>query len=308
MSRLHTADPVLDAFAKEVGTEGAVAISGAQTRWNTGGELAAGTRTITAPSGIVEYIPEEMIVTVRAGTSVAELHAELRVHGQWTALPERGGTVGGAIAVGENDYRRPARGDVRTAVLQVRYVSAEGEIVTGGGPTVKNVSGFDIPRLITGSLGTLGCIAEVLLRTNPMPSGQRWFTSADVNPFALHQMLLAPGPILWDGATTTVMLFGHDVDVEADRGRIDSLGTFTEVDAPTMPSGFRWSLPPADLQDLSALDTGVFVAEVGVGTVHAEKPQPRTPLSPAVQLIHDRMKAEFDPTGRLNPGRIVGGR
>ncbi len=305
-ARLYSTDPVLDAFADDVGSDDPIAIVGGQTRWETGGELAAGTRTIAAPIGIVDYIPEEMIVTVRAGTTVAELHAELESKGQWTALPERGGTVGGAIAVGENDFRRPARGDIRSAVLQVRYISSDGQIVTGGGPTVKNVSGFDVPRLVTGSLGTLGCIAEVLLRTNPIPSRRQWFESTDVDPFALHELLLAPGPILWDGATTRVMLHGHEVDVDADAARINVLGSFAEIEAPPAPSGHRWSLPPADLRSLPSNGMGTFVAEIGVGIVHAEHPQPSRPLSPAVQLIHERMKAEFDPTGRLNPGRQVG--
>ena len=106
-----------------------------------------------------------MVVTVRAGTTVAELHETLAAAGQTSALPDRGGTVGGAVAVGENRLDRLGRGSARRR-LQVRYVSAEGEIVTGGGPVVKNVSGFNLPKLIVGSLGTLGLIAEVVLRTN----------------------------------------------------------------------------------------------------------------------------------------------
>ena len=82
-----------------------------------------------------------MTILVRAGTTVADLHATLAEHGQRTGLPERGGTIGGALAVGENHLCALGRGRVREALLQVRYVSAEGRIVTSGGPTVKNVSG-----------------------------------------------------------------------------------------------------------------------------------------------------------------------
>ncbi len=303
---LHTSDPVLTAFADDVGTDGPVAIEGARTRWSLGGPLDDSARILTAPTGVVEYTPEEMIVTVRAGTTVADLHSELATKGQWTALPERGGTVGGAVAVGQNDFRRPARGEVRTSVLQVRYVSAEGRIVSGGGPTVKNVSGFDIPRLITGSLGTLGCIAEVILRTNPIPAIERWFASDDTDPFAVHAALLAPGAILWDGTTTTVQLVGHGVDVDADVTVLTSHGSFVEVEPPEAPSGERWSLAPADLPAVPELGIGPFVAEVGVGIVHAATPQVREPLDPGVRLIHERMKNEFDPAGRLNPGRVVG--
>ncbi len=303
---LRNHDPALDEFAREVGSEGAVSIAGNRTRWDVGGPLDPDTRVLSAPTGIVEYIPEEMIVTVRAGTSVEELHRTLAERGQWTALPERGGTVGGAVAVGQNDFRRPARGDVRSAVLQVRYVSAEGTLITGGGPTVKNVSGFDLPRLITGSLGTLGCIAEVILRTNPIPATTRWLSSTNADPFAIHAALLQPGPILWDGTTTLVMLFGHEVAVAADIDRLRSLGTFDDCAAPSAPTGHRWSVPPAALSDVAALNTGAFVAEIGVGIVHAEQPQSRPPLDAGALLIHERMKAEFDPTARLNPGRTVG--
>ncbi len=303
---LYTDDAVLLDFAADVGSEGAVAIEGARTRWGLGGPLEESARLLAAPSGIVEYVPEEMIVTVRAGTTVADLHAELAERGQWTALPERGGTVGGAVAVGQNDFRKPARGELRSAVLQVRYVSSEGKIVSGGGPTVKNVSGFDIPRLITGSLGTLGCIAEVILRTNPIPAVERWFRADGADPFALQRVLLDPGAILWDGTSTTIQLAGHGVDVEADIALLADHGQFAEVEAPAAPTGHRWSMTPAELRNLPTAGLDAFIAEVGVGIVHASSPQPKPPLSASVQLVHERMKAEFDPTNRLNPGRVVG--
>ena len=116
-------DPTLLGFAEEVGETGPVAIVGGQTRWDIGGESAAEPRLLRAPEGIVDYKPEEMTVKVRAGTTVADLHAALAEKGQWTALPDRGGTVGGALAVGENDIRALGRGRVRESLLQVRYLS-----------------------------------------------------------------------------------------------------------------------------------------------------------------------------------------
>jgi len=305
-STLLAADPITESFGNDVGDSGAVAVTGNKTRWLLGGEIHDGTREIKAPTGIIEYIPEEMVVRVRAGTPVAELHSALAQYDQWSALPERGGTVGGAIAVAESDFRRPARGELRAAVLQVRYVSAEGRVISGGGPTVKNVTGFDLPRILTGSLGTLGFIAEVILRTNPIPPSVLWLTSVDADPFEIQRTLLAPGSILWDGTTTTVMLTGHERDVDADIDRLKTLGTFDPCVAPDTPLGHRWSLPPGDLRDLDHSSTGAFVAEVAVGVVHAEKPQPALPLSTSVLALHERLKAEFDPTGRLNPGRTVG--
>ncbi len=303
---LHSTDPVLREFAELVGETDGVAVAGGRTRWSAGGELDSAARVIQAPSGIVDYVPEEMIVTVRAGTPVAELHAELAAKGQRTGLPERGGTVGGALAVGENDVTVLGRGTVRSALLQVRYVSSEGRIVNGGGPTVKNVTGFDLPRLMVGSLGTLGCLAEVIVRTNPIPTVSQWYLASDADPFASYQAVMAPSAVVYDGTNTLVLLEGHAVDVDQQAGELAATGSFVEVGPPSLPTGHRWSLPPAELKKIATHDTGAFNALVGVGTVWAAKPQPARTLSPEVQAVHDRMKMQFDPTGRLNPGRKPG--
>jgi len=306
---LATDDPVLAAFAEEVGAEGPVAVDGARTRWSRGGEPAPGTRLVRAPAGIVDHKPEEMTVTVRAGTPVTELHAALAERGQRTALPDRGGTVGGALAVGESDVRALGRGLVRTALLQIRYVSAEGRIVSGGGPTVKNVSGFDLPRLMVGSLGTLGLLAEAILRTNPLPATSRWLVATGADPVAVHERLLDPAAVLWDGSATWVELEGHEADVDAQQATLADLGSFGVVE-PSEPGRLpvalppnRWSLPPAELGDLATRPIGSFVATVGLGLVFAERPQPPRSLGPAVAEVSRRLKDNFDPTGRLNPGR-----
>ena len=300
-------DPVLLAFADEVGTDGSVAVEGNRTRWNLGGNLADDTRLLRAPSGIVAYSPAEMTAQVRAGMSVEEFHAELAAKGQRSALPERGGTIGGAIAVGHNALSSLGRGRVRTALLQVRYVSAEGRVVSGGGPTVKNVTGFDIPRLMVGSLGTLGLLAEVIIRTNPIPAVSQWLRSDDADPFAVQGTVLNPSAILWNGSTTWVEIEGHEIDVTAERNRLAGIGSFEETDGPPALAAHRWSLPPSDLRNIDVVTTGPFVASIGTGTVWAERPQPARELSPAIQVITQRMKNEFDPTGRLNPGRTVAG-
>jgi glycolate oxidase FAD binding subunit len=295
-------DPVLQAFAQDVGTVDAVAVVGSRTRWDVGGPCDPAARLVRAPAGIVLYDPAEMIVTVRAGTTVADLHATLAEAGQTTALPDRGGTVGGALAVGESRIDELRVGDVRDALLRVRYVASSGELVSGGGQTVKNVSGFDLPRLMVSSLGTLGLIAEVTLRTNPIPPSTRWFLAEGLDPWSALSSLYRPSAILWDGATTWVCLAGHAADVESEHRVLARLGSIVEVDGPPPLPPHRWSIPAHQVRGLAA--TGCrFVASVGVGTVHADRPQPVRALPAALVALHHRIKSEFDPSGRLNPGR-----
>ena len=293
----------VEAFAAEIGATDPVAVEGGRTRWNHAGSADPTARVVRAPAGVTDYTPAEMTVRVLAGTPVADLHATLAEAGQRTALPERGGTVGGAIAVGENHLETLGRGPVRNALLQIRYVSAEGEIVTGGGPTVKNVTGFNMPKLMVGSVGALGALAEATLRTNPIPPAAEWVAAQGVDPFTVPDVLLRPAAVLWDGATTWVKLEGHAADVDAERRRLDALGHFeTTTRLPALPE-HRWSLAPADLRSLTNEVHGAFVASIGVGTVFASNPQPHRQLPPEVLRIHSRMKQLFDPTGRMNPGR-----
>lgn len=298
-----TTDPTTARFAEEIGDSGAVSVEGARTRWSTGGALAAGATVVKAPAGILEHRPEEMTVRVRAGTTVADLHAGLAASGQRTGLPERGGTVGGALAVGENALGVHGCGLVRSAVLQVRYVSAEGRVITGGGPTVKNVTGFDLPRLMVGALGTLGLIAEAILRTNPIPATAAWLRSAGSDPFAARAILHTVSVLLWDGDRTWVLLEGHAPDVDAERRALAQTGAWEPAPGPPDLPPHRWSLPPAALRCMADHDTGPYVASVGVGTVFASRPQPADPLPPALRDLGQRVKQGFDPTGRLNPGR-----
>jgi glycolate oxidase FAD binding subunit len=246
-----------------------------------------------------------MTVKVRAGTTTAELQRELASRGQRTALPERGGTVGGALAVGENHPEMLGRGALRSSLLQVRYISAEGRVVNGGGPTVKNVTGFDLPRLMVGALGTLGLLAEVILRTNPIPPVRRWFAADDADPFDVHDALLRPGALFWNGRRTWVLLEGHRPDVLAELAELAGHGKFEEVDGgPDLPPQ-RWSLSPSRLRTTDLDPVGPFVAAIGSGLVFASVSRPTRETSPTVRALTARIKQNFDPTGRLNPGRDV---
>jgi glycolate oxidase FAD binding subunit len=284
----------LTEFAEEVGAEGAVTIAGLATR----GGAVPGVRAVAAPSGIEWVRAEEMTVRCGAGTPVAELDDALAQVGQSVVLPPSG-TVGGALAVGRSGIRRLGTGHLRDALLQARYVSAAGEVVQAGGPTVKNVTGFDLCRLLVGSCGTLGFLGDVILRTRPRARFEQWYVGpADFEPVVAA--LYRPSSVLWDGTSTWVLLDGDRRDVEEEAARVG----LRPSDPPgQLPAGGRWSLPPTQVRTLEG--TGRFVAEIGVGVVHHEHPAPARAPDPAVVALHRRIKERFDPTGRLNPGVTV---
>jgi len=253
---------------------------------------------VTAPAGIVSVDPAEMTVRVRAGTTTAELGAALDAVGQEVALPARpGGSVGGAVVVGHSDLRRLGRGPLRDAVLEVTLVDAWGRLVRGGGPTVKNVTGYDLARVVVGSLGTLGALAEVVLRTRPRPATTSW-AAGPADAAALRDALLRPAAVLWDGTTTWTLLEGHPDDVAGELAVLAELG-LVPVDGPPALPAHRWSVDPARIGELA----GRFVAEVGVGTVHHSAPPPPVAIAPAVRTLQARMRDTFDPHRRCNPGR-----
>ena len=116
--------------------------------------------------GILEYVPADMVATVQAGVRLDALGRELAKHGQMLALDPYGGlsrTVGGVLATGASGPRRFRYGTGRDLLLGVRFVQADGTITWGGSKVVKSVTGYDIPKLLAGSLGTLGIIVEATL-------------------------------------------------------------------------------------------------------------------------------------------------
>lgn len=131
-------------------------------------------------AGIAAYEPTELVVTARAGTSLAELEQVLAENGQMLAFEPphfgTGATVGGCIAAGLAGPRRasfgPTCGGVRDFVLGARLVNGRGELLTFGGTVMKNVAGYDVARLLAGSLGILGVIVEVSMKVLPRPVAQ----------------------------------------------------------------------------------------------------------------------------------------
>ncbi len=283
-------------FAQAIGADGPVTIAGLGTRGGPVGDV----RRVRAPAGIDWIQPDEMTACCGAGTTVQVLNAALAEHGQRIAMP-MSGTVGGALAVGHSDVRRLGDGPIRDVLLQARYVSAAGEIVKAGGPTVKNVSGFDLCRLLVGSRGTLGFVGEVIVRTRPIAAHSQWFSAPATDPYACFASLYRPVSVLWDGATVWALLEGHAADV---REQAASAGLAPCAGPPALPTGSRRVLAPDEI----ASSTGSFVAEVGVGVVHHADPwMPPAGDARAAQLER-ALKHEFDPMGRLNPASRSGDR
>jgi glycolate oxidase FAD binding subunit len=128
-------------------------------------------------AGIVDYEPTELVITARAGTSLIELEQLLAENGQMLAFepPHFGAnaTIGGCIAAGLAGPRRvsfgPTYGGVRDFVLGAKLVDGRGELLTFGGTVMKNVAGYDVSRVLAGSMGILGVIAEVSIKVLPRP-------------------------------------------------------------------------------------------------------------------------------------------
>lgn len=139
------------------------------------GRVAAGeSLDVARHRGILSYEPSELVITARGGTPLGEIEAALREHGQMFGFEPPsfgpGATLGGTVACGLSGPGRPYQGAVRDAVLGVEIINGRGERLRFGGQVIKNVAGYDVSRLVTGSLGTLGVILEVSLRVVPRPA------------------------------------------------------------------------------------------------------------------------------------------
>ena len=151
-------------------------IRGGGTKDFYGGPLDGEVVDTRVYAGIIDYEPTELVLTARAGTSLAAIESAMRARGQMLAFEPphfgEGATLGGAVACGLSGPRRPYAGSVRDLVLGVRVLDGVGEHLTFGGRVMKNVAGFDVARLMTGAMGTLGLITEVSLKCLPLPKAE----------------------------------------------------------------------------------------------------------------------------------------
>jgi glycolate oxidase FAD binding subunit len=180
--------------------------------------------------GIVDYEPSELVMTVQAGTALADVEAVLAERGQMLAFePPRfdgGGTVGGAVASGLSGPRRAYVGAVRDFVLGVRIIDGQGAYQRFGGQVIKNVAGFDVARLMAGSQGSLGLITEVSLKTLPKPAYELSLRQQLDEPTALRRLnewAARPLPIsasCWIDGRLSLRLSGAEAAVREARARL----------------------------------------------------------------------------------------
>ncbi len=323
-------------LAAAIAAAAAVVPVGAGTHREVGGPVPVGLE-VRAPAGVVAYDPAELTATVGAGTTVADVAAVLAASGQECPLDPRddAATVGGVLAAGLSGHRRLRYGPLRDALLEARIVTADGRPVRGGAPVVKNVTGYDLPRLMVGSLGTLAVIVQVTLRCRPQPAARAWIAVGDP-PAAVRSRVFAPSALLWDGTRTHVLLEGDAADVATQRAALGGTRVEGPPPPPAGPHRGRISVRPGALAAVGAGLAGIagcrWLAEGGVGTVHvACDTIDGLHAARAVAGAEDgwllreagggadfdgfgrelpdlelarRLKAAFDPTGKLSPGRL----
>ena len=151
-------------------------IRGAGSKDFYGSMLAGDLLDVAAYRGIVAYEPSELYITAKCGTPLSEIEAVLAEKGQMLAFEPphfAGATVGGCVAAGLSGPRRQQAGAVRDFVLGLKLIDGTGQELDFGGQVMKNVAGYDVSRLIAGSMGTLGLIAEVTLKVLPQPVAEQ---------------------------------------------------------------------------------------------------------------------------------------
>jgi len=292
---------------------------------------------------LVDWQADDLTVVVEAGFTVSRLEDLLADRRQSAVLPETPGdaTVGGVIAAGVSGFRRLRYGPTRDRLLESVLVTGDGRLTTAGGRVVKNVTGFDIPRLATGSFGSLGLIGRVCLKLWPRATETALPVESAADALRLSYRPLA---VLETNHGSWVYLTGTDEEIA---GQAIDLGTTPDaaVDWPELPPT-QWRatlrIPPAAVaaavDRLRPIDGMSFIAAHGVGTVDIAATAgaaesfgglrawcesaggafvvSRRPSADAVfdpwgspPPSHDlqrRVKAAFDPAGVANPGRLPG--
>jgi len=307
-------------------------------------------------AGIVAHEPTELVITARCGTPLAELEAALDAQGQMLAFEPphfgAGATVGGCVAAGLSGPRRATAGAVRDFVLGTKLLTGKAEVLSFGGTVMKNVAGYDVSRLLAGSLGTLGVILEASIKVLPKPPAEttlRFEMNESTALTRMNEWAGQPLPIsatAWRGGTLNVRLSGARAAIDAARMKLggehveeaqalsywrgirEHVDSFFVVNAPlwrlSLPStaepvagagdqliewggAQRWlrsTLPAHELRKHALALGGHATLFRGATDENARTAGAFTPLAPPIGAIHRRLKAEFDPSGIFNPGRM----
>jgi glycolate oxidase FAD binding subunit len=299
-------------------------------------------------AGIAAYEPTELVATVRCGTPLHELEAILAANHQMLPFepPYFGpdATAGGCVAAGLSGPRRAAAGALRDFVLGVKLVDGRGQALSFGGQVMKNVAGYDVSRLVAGSLGTLGLIAEVSLKLAPQPEAEATLRLEMPQERALELMNRWAGQPLpisasaWCDGELTVRLSGSAAGVRAAAAKIGGtaidekfwLGIREHTDAFFAGPEPLWRLavasasPPIDIEGsplvewsggLRWLKSTANAAAIrnaarrlkGHATLFRAADKSAgcfSPLEPVLSRVHRELKMAFDPAGIFNPGRM----
>ncbi|MGH2636150.1 MAG: FAD-binding oxidoreductase [Actinomycetota bacterium] len=293
---------------------------------------------------VISHEPAEMIAVVEAGIRLGELRRRLAEGGQeWPADAPDDATVGGVIASATTSSRRLKVGALRDTVLEAEVVTGDGRFVRSGARTVKNVTGYDLHKLVAGSLGTLAVIVQVALKVRPLPQARRTVRSAGSLEVAAGILGTVPAAaaVLAMPGRIELRLEGWPEEVEEQTLAAAAVADPVETldDAPFPPAG-PWessdvvaevAVPPSKLTDVVEGDSwgalvGVGIAWVGLesadGPLEALRERAHTaggiapvvrgpgglgPAEVAAIEVHRRLKDAFDPNGVLAPGRGWGG-
>jgi glycolate oxidase FAD binding subunit len=291
---------------------------------------------------VIAYEPDEMLVVVQAGMRCGALSDLLAEHGQeWPADAPAESTVGGVIASGASSPRRLRVGALRDTVVEMELVTGDGRLVRSGARTVKNVTGYDLHRLMTGSLGTLGVITQVALKVRPLPERAATMVIAG-DDLERARAIVAEVPLVAGVLSTAdaveVRLEGWADEVDELRAAVAGLTSSTAHDAGRFPLEPWWTWPDGGTIVEAAVapsrlgtavgDATTFAALPGVGLAWIGAPTPDDlagvrarvgaagGIAPAVRGpgglgdtpvagldVHRRLRSSFDPAGILAPGR-----
>jgi glycolate oxidase FAD binding subunit len=209
--------------------------SGTKLGWGARPERVDVVLDTTRMDALVEHAAGDLIVVVGAGRRLDDLQVDLAGSGQWLAAdPHRRGTVGGLVATAATGPTRLLHGPVRDLLIGVTLVRANGVVARAGGKVVKNVAGYDVGKLLTGSLGTLGVITQAAFRLHPLPETRRWVSVPATDADGIHNLVqlivhsqLVPTAVELDrpptgGATLCLVLEGTAPGVESRTA--DALG------------------------------------------------------------------------------------